>query len=185
MEQNIMARAIIDILGGPKEHIEKALKDHVDKIKKEGLDVQAEVYEEAKPKDNMFTAFVELTIQFKDLNELLDFCFDSMPSSIEIFQPAQIILDLNMLTDFLNDFQAKLHHTDMMLKGLQAQKQLLDKNALHMLHNFAKFACSEKSRTAKELSKILGIGVDELQPFLNSIVERGGLKKEGDTYTAA
>ena len=184
MEQQILARCILDILGAPKEHIEKSLKDHIDQLKKNGLQIQTEVYEDAKPKDKLFSAFAELTIQFKDVNEMLDFCFDSMPSSVEIVSPAQINLDTQMLTEFLNDFQAKMHHTDMMLKGMQAQKQVLDKNAVNILRNFIKYLCKEKPRSKEDLTSFLGIQHDELVSFLDGLVEQGSLKKEGDLYTA-
>ncbi len=184
MEQAILARCILDILGAPKEHIEKALKDHVEKLKSQGLKVQMEKYAPAEPKDQLFTAFVEINALFKDPKELLDFCFDSMPSSVEILSPAQVVLDTNMLTDFMNDFQAKLHHTDFMLKGIQAQKELLDRNAVNIFYNFIKFACKTKPHTIDELSKLLGVKAKELTPFVENLASKGVIKKEGDSYTA-
>lgn len=181
-QQPIVVRAIIEILGAPKEFVQKALLDHVDKIKKEGLDVQFEKFAEPVPKDNYFTHFVELQISFKSLEQLLDFCIDSMPSSIEILKPEKLELDMAMFEEFINDFQARLHHTDMMLKGLQAQKTVLDKNALNTFHNFIKFACRTKPQSIDDLSKLLGIGVKELAPFVDGLVSKGTLKKEDKVF---
>jgi len=181
-QQPVIARCIVEILGAPKEYVTKSLQEHIDKIKKEGLDIQLEKYEEPIPKDKLFSQFVELQISFKDINQLLDFCFDSMPSSVEIISPAKIQIDTKAFEDFLNDFQAKLHHTDMMLKGLQAQKQLLDKNAINVFHNFIKFVCSTKPHSMEDLSKLLGIGTEELSAFVNALVDKGTLKKEGQVF---
>jgi len=131
----------LEILGAPKEHIVKELQDHVDKLKKEGLDIQTEKYAEPKEQDDLFSQFVELQIAFKDSKELLNFCFDSMPSSVEIMSPEKIQMDSTFFEQLLNDFQAKLHHADMMLKNITAQKQVLDYNAINIMHNFIKFVC--------------------------------------------
>ena len=121
-------------------------------------------------------------VTFKDVKQLFDFCFDSMPSSVEILSPAKFTLDTPELEDFLNDFQAKLHHTDMMLKNMQIQKQVLDHNALNMVHNFIKYVCKIKPYTLEQLSEVLGIGVDELKSFVDGLVEKGALKKEGQEF---
>jgi hypothetical protein len=184
MEQPpIVARAIVEIMGSPKEFVKKALMDHVDKVKQEGLNVQFEKYAEPKEQDNYFTQFVELQISFKDLPQLLDFCIDSMPSAVEIISPPKLELDMAVFEDFINDFQARLHHTDMMLKGLQAQKSVLDKNALNTFHNFIKFACNTKPHSIDDLAGLLGIGAKELTPFVENMAKKGELKKEGKVYS--
>ena len=83
----------------------------------------------------------------------------------------------------INGLQAKLHQTDLMLKGLQAQKQVLDKNAINIFQNFIKFACRTKPHTMDELSKLLGIGITELSPFVDGLVSKGALKKEGQVFS--
>jgi len=185
MEQQppVVARCIVDILGAPKEFIAKTLREHIDKLKQDGLDIQFEKYAEPKPSDKLFTQFVELQISFKDVQELLDFCFDSMPSSVEIISPAKLQIDMTRFETLINDLQAKLHQTDLMLKGLQAQKQVLDKNAINIFHNFIKFACRTKPHTLDELSKLLGIGIKELSPFVDGLVSEGALKKEGQVFS--
>ncbi len=183
-QQPIVARCIVEILGAPKEYIVKALRDHIEKVKQEGLDVQIEKYAEPVPQDKLFTQFVELQIAFKSLKELLDFCFDSMPSTVEIMSPEKLSIDMAVFENFINDFQGKLHHTDMMLKGLQAQKQILDKNAINVLHNFIKFACKAKPQSLDDLSKLLGIEAKDLTVFIESLVEKGELEKEGQVFVA-
>jgi hypothetical protein len=177
-----MVRCIVEILGSPKEFIVKALQEHIDKVKQGGVDIQIEKYAEPVQKDNLFSQFVELQIAFKNVRQLLDFCFDSMPSSVEILSPETLQVDMAVFEDFLNDFQGKLHHTDMMLKGLQMQKKILDKNAINVLHNFIKFACRSKPHSLEELSKLLGIDAKDLTGFVDSLVSKGELKKEGQVF---
>ena len=179
----IVARCIVEILGAPVEFVERSLKDHVDKLKS-SLDIQVETYAEPKSQDKLFSQFVELQISFKNVQELLDFCFDSMPSSVEIMSPEVLQIDMTHFEQFLNDFQAKLHHTDMMLKGLQMQKQVLDKNALNIVHNFIKYACKIKSYSMDELAGLVGIKSEDLSAFVDALVSKGALKKEGKLFVA-
>ena len=183
-QQPIVARCIVEIMGAPKEFIAKSLQEHVDKIKQDGLDVQIEKYAEPVPNDKMFTQFVELQISFKDTKQLLDFCFDSMPSSVEIMSPESFTVDMTSFEQFINDLQSKLHHTDMMLKGLQAQKQVIDRNAMNILNNFIKFACSVKPRSVEDLSALLGVQTEELSQFLDGLIKKGVVEKEGEKFIA-
>lgn len=181
--EEITGRFIIEILGAPKEYIVKALKEHIEKIKKEGVKVKKETYEEPAQKKELWMQFVEIEASFKNPTELLNFCFDSMPSSVEILSPETLSFDTKELEDFLNDFQAKLHHTDKMLKNLQAQKNVLDRNAVNMVHNFVLHACTVKPQKLEELSKLVGIGEKELKPFVEQLAEKEMLKKRDDnTY---
>ena len=183
MEQKgIVARFILEIFGAPKDYIVKALRDHVDKVK-ETYDVQLEKYEEPVPKDKLFMQFVELQVGLKDTQALLDFCFDSMPSSIEIISPEVLSIPSDELQDVLNDFAAKLHHTDAMLKNIGAQKQVLDRNPVNIFHNFIKYACSTKPQTIADLSKLLGLPGEDLTPFVEHLVKKGTIKKDGLQYT--
>ncbi len=181
-QQTVQARCIIEILGAPKEFIAKKLQEHVDKLKAEGLNVQIEKYAEPVPADKLFTQFVELEILFKDLHELLDFCFDSMPSTVEIMSPEKLEMDMAKFEEFINDLQARLHQTDVIVKGIQAQKQVLDRNAINVLHNFIKHLCKNE-QSLDELSGALGIDIDELKPFVEHLVKKGELKKENGEFT--
>lgn len=180
--EGIVARCIVEIMGAPKEFIEKKLKEHVEKLKEDELKILNERYDEPIEKDKLFSQFVELEIHFKDLRELLDFCFDSMPSTVEILKPDVLNMEMSVFEDFLNDFQTRLHHTDMLLKTLTAQKSVLDKNAINVLHNFVLYACRQKPHTLEELSKMTGIAQNELKQFVDGLADKGGLKKEGEAY---
>jgi len=182
MEKQVVARCILEILGAPEKHIVSELKKHVDKLKEEGLKILSESFAKVEPQDNLFTQFVELEIEFTDPRALLDFCFDSLPSSVEIITPDKIELDLQYFQGMLNDFQAKLHHADRLLKDIAVQKQVLDKNAINILQNFLKYACQNKPQTIEELSEMVGMNAEKISKFLEGLVERGVIKKEGDKF---
>jgi spermidine/putrescine-binding protein len=177
----IHARAILEMLGGPKEYIEQTLKDYVTKIKKD-IEIVKEDYEEAKPQGKMFSTFVELEIKFKDILKLLDFCFEALPSSVEILAPEDLKFKSNDLTDFLNDLQGRLHEADMVVKSVRAQNKVLDMNATAVLQNFIKYLCKEP-RTSEEISPFIGLEPKNVKAFADKLVEKGVIKEENGQYS--
>ena len=77
----IVTRAIIEMLGSPKEHLEKTLKGYVEKWKEDGIKIRKEHFEEPKEEGKMFHSFVELEIEFEKTAEILGFALDALPAS--------------------------------------------------------------------------------------------------------
>ena len=181
----IVVRAIIEMLGKPKAHIEKTLHDYVQKLKDDKIKIQKEKFEEPKPQGELFSVFVELEIQFKSFNEVMDFCLTSLPSSIEIIDPDPLAISAHDLTASLTDLQGHLHEVDMLIKDLRAKGELIDRNAIALFRNFIVHLVNQKPHTLVELSKILGIGEKELRPFLDRMVEMNLVLPDGDLYKPA
>jgi len=180
----ILARIIIEILGKPKDYVEKTLKVVVDKIK-ETKGIKLENYEFEKPKKvegDVFSSFVELELWVNDISVLLGLCFDYMPSSIEILEPQEIRLKANNLSDFLNDLLANLHTLDMRLKTYVQENKVLNQNAIALIHNFVLRLLKEGNKTIQELSSVVGIKEKPLKEIIKLLEEKGLIKQEGKKY---
>jgi len=181
MAGEIHARTILEMLGGPKEYIEKTLKEYVQKLKKD-LTIIKEDYEEAKEQGTLFSTFAELEIQFKDMGQLFDFCFEALPSSIEILQPDEIAYSSNQWSNFLNDLQSRLHEADMVVKSVRAQNKVLDKNATAILQNLIKHVVKEP-KTTEELAGISGLEPKNIKAFADELVKKGMIIEKDGRYT--
>ena len=179
----IETRAIIEMLGAPKEHIVKTLKEYIEKLQEEGKKINHISYAEPIEQGKFFSVFSEIEIDFNNMDEVLSFCFDSMPSSIEILSPEKLSFDANILTGFLNDLQAKIHQTDALIKDTSVQKQLLDTNAINILHNFVYYILKEGEKTPEELSKFVGIEPKEIKAFLDVMIKKGLIKEDAGKYS--
>lgn len=179
----ILARVIIEMLGAPKEHIEKTLKDYVKKLKQDDkLEIVKQDLAPATEQDKLFSAFAELDIRFANPNKLIDFCFDSMPSSVEIIEPESITIGSASLSSALNDLQAKLHHSDMIIKTLKAKGALLDKNAKSVLTNFVYFMLRDGPKEIEQLSENMGINPKHLKPFLDELMKNKKISEKEGKY---
>src|SRR3989339_1846234 len=85
----IRCRAVLEVLGKPKEHVEKTIKLLVEKVKEDPeISILKEKFAEITQQEKeIFSTFVELEMVVKGVTTLTGFCFDFMPSSIEIEKP--------------------------------------------------------------------------------------------------
>ncbi len=184
MANPILARIIIEMLGAPQSYIEKTMSTYVDKLKKTHTVLKTDIAP-AEPKDKVFSTYAELEMRFKDLPSLLDFCFESMPSSVEVVEPNEFSIKLDRLNAFLNDLQSRLHEADAIIKTERTRQQLLDINTINVFRRFLLHVVEQGPKTASEISHYVGVHPKELTPFLDKLVKEKKMKKDGDQYAHA
>lgn len=178
---------IVEILGAPKEHVMATLKAYVDKIRKdEQYVVLKEDFSEPKEAEKMFAQFVELDMLAKDASAIAFFCFDYMPSSIEIVEPEQFSYRAADFSGFFNDMQARLHKIDRFVKELAAQHKNLLRNSNLLLRNNVILALTYKGPLQLDvLGKTVGIPPEQIKPFLEQMLKEGYVAKDGNSYAIA
>ena len=182
-QTHIRCKVIIEVLGKPKEHVEKSIRDYVDKIKKDPeLVVMNADFSEAEEKEKLFAVFVELDIVIKGMPKLIGFCFDYMPSSIEITKPEEFAVKKSTIENFINDLQARLHNVDMIVKKQKNENAFLKKNLSKAASNLILLSLTSGSMDMERLSRVTGIAEKELEMFLKQLIEENKIKKEDDVY---
>ena len=122
--QQVTAQLIIEIAGFPKEHIAEVMGKMVENIKKDYEVLNAGVQEIQQVKE-LWSTFVDIKIMFKDLNQMTAFCFDYMPSSVDIIEPVRLNLEAFEINALFNDLMGKIHHYDMLLKNFKAVNEMM------------------------------------------------------------
>ncbi len=179
----VHARFIIEILGAPKEHVEKTLRDYIQSLKQDAnILVVQESYSEAKPQDKFFSLFVELELWLKSIAKVVEFCFDALPSSVEIIDPPALSLRSADFSGLLNDLQARIHDYDFKLKDCNAKNHLLAKNSSAIMKNFIFLSLKEKTKTLEEIARDMGIDAGQLKPFIELMLEKKELALMGNRY---
>ena len=181
---HIRCKVIIEVLGKPKGHVEKALKMYVDKIKQDSdLIVLKEEFADAKEKEGLWATFTELEMVVKGIRKLIAFCFDYMPSSIQVLKPESYNLDRSLIEDFINDMQARLHDVDMIVKKQRNENEFLKKNMHTTIKNLILISLLYGSLDKENISKITGIKSEELKIFLDNMVKDSRIKEENGSYS--
>lgn len=180
-------RFTFEILGSPKEHIEKAMQLYLDKIYKDGFcDFTNTYISEAEEKDKLFLVIAELECII-DKSKLGDFCIAYMPAYFEIIEPANIKVESSNLTSLFNGLLSKLHQIEMGNKNLISEVKLLDdklrslnKNSNIILKNFIQYILYKETKTKEELSQITKINAEVIGKIMDDYVSKGDfvLKKK-------
>ena len=177
-------RAIVEVLGNPKDYVDETLKGYVKKIEKDkSFQVLKKEFQDPVEQDDLFSAFVELEMLITDSMSLLSFCFDYMPSSVEIMGPTKVIYDSFDFTNFLNDMQARLHAVNMGISGFKGKNENLIKNTTLLMRNFIISILKENTKTSKEISDITGIKEEQMEILLNALLNEKIIIKKGDKYS--
>ena len=130
MAEKINALTIIEMMGRPKEHLKETLIGVLNKIGTEqGIALlNKKIHEPKKVKDvknEIFTTFAEIELEFDSFARLVTFIFSYMPSHIEIVKPENISVsnyDLNVLG---NELVKRLHQYDSIAKIVSIERDNL------------------------------------------------------------
>ena len=181
----VQINTVIEIVGAPKEHVEDTLRLVLKQLRDEkGVDVLGGKVHEPKPQGPFFSTFAELEILVKNFATLISVCFNYMPSSVEIVEPAQFRLSPVNISELFNDLLGRLHEIDMRLKNTNAANILLEKNLYNLLKNAVLLLLGSGTKTVGELSQRVGIAEQQLEPFLAKFADEKVIRKEGHHYTA-
>lgn len=187
LDQNyLQCRVIIEILGGPPEYIEDTLVKFVEKMKRESSVIMLkETFEKPKKQDKLYLTFAELEFLIKDITSLMFFCFDYMPSSVEILEPETFQLRSSDFTGFLNDVQSRLHKIDKMVKEGVAHNKNLLRNTNLLLRNLIIVTLTYKGPTnLSDLARFVGVGDQQLTIFLGEMTKEGWIREEKGKFIA-
>ncbi len=183
-QAHIRCKIIIEILGKPKGHIEKTIRTYVDKIKDDSnLIVLKSEFADAQEKGNLWATFVELELIIKGIPKLIAFCFDYMPSSIEILKPEEFSMKKSTVEDMLNDLQARLHQVDMVVQQQKNENEFLKQNLNKSVSNAILISLAFGSQDKEKLSKVTGIPDKELKIFLDKLIKENKIRKENELYS--
>ncbi len=183
-EWPIRAVAIVEILGAPKEHVVETMNKYVEKMKKEkNLKIIDTKISEVEQKEKLFTVFAEVEMLAKTPSNIVDYCFDYMPSSIELLEPENVKFNSHQFSNFFNDLQAKLHQLDMIVKKLRAENKVLHQNANFILRNNVLLSLKEKPKGLATISKNIGLPEEKTKVFLDALVKQGFINLKNNKYS--
>jgi len=129
-EQKIRIKSIIEIVGTPEEHVQKAMDMVVEKLgeKKDLEIVKKEIFPTNKLENSPFwSCFCDVELVADNLDVTLQYCFEFLPSSVEILNPTSFTTQNLTLTQILNDVLARLHEYNMVGKNEHARVVLLQR----------------------------------------------------------
>ncbi len=185
----ILSRILIEILGSPQKHVEEASRLVVQKLEKLSH-IKVETYKvfDTIKKGVFFTAFIEAEIKTQTAEDLIGFCFDFMPSTVEIIEPDEFQFESRELEKPLNDLLARLHQSDMILKKRTAKKTVLENNLKKLVRNFIlhliKEADPAEGIPISQINQKIGIKEEVVKAYLDNLIKEGRIKEKDGQYSS-
>ncbi|MAF99311.1 MAG: hypothetical protein CMH61_01745 [Nanoarchaeota archaeon] len=184
MGTKITIRAIIELVGKPKEHIERTIKEYVDKIQEtKEYEVLKVDFSEIQKQDGteFWATFAELELT-SDMQNLTTFCFDYMPAVIEILSPEKMTINDSQISEFFNDLQARLHEVNLVAKQMKMQIDMMNRNTANLFRNYIAVLLGKGDLTSEQISKFTGVPKEMVEDYLDHMIDEGKVKMEGEKY---
>ena len=126
----ILAQVSFELLGSPKEHIEKTILGYVNNIKSDSqIEVLSEEFgEPEKTEGNLWSTYADTEMLVDSLDKFTWLCLNFMPASIEIIAPKDLKFKEKELTNWINDLLAKLHEISHTVRQANVYKDALIPN---------------------------------------------------------
>ncbi len=186
MEKKILFRTVLEVVGRPKDYVENAIQEYIEKLQNDDhyQVVSKEIAElEKQENQEMWMTFAELEIKTTSFSDIIGFCFDYMPSLIEILEPNELVSSNAVISSLFNDLQARLHQVDMVAKQLRLENEHLRKNTQDLLKNYIIILLGNQNLTSVQLSRFTGVNIDQLEDFLDQLIDEKRIDlKEGIYY---
>lgn len=102
----------------------------IEKLKGEqGIEVKkVEINPGEQMKEKMVSSFADVELKIDGLGKLNYFCFHYLPSSVELLDDTELKFSSRDFTNYLNDTLATIHHYNVLVTNLNAEKQLREKS---------------------------------------------------------
>jgi hypothetical protein len=171
----ITFRSIIEVLGKPKEHVESTFNNYIVKLKQDSkYKVLSEEYAEIRQQEGveLWSTFVEMELETDNLPHIMAFCFEYMPSIIEIIGPEQLNFTDVEASTFLSEMQGKIHNIDMIAKQLKLENEHIMKNMSLLLRNYIQVLLGSRGQmTSEQLAKLTGVPLEKVEDFLDKLID--------------
>lgn len=131
----IQARFIIQTMGTPKSLLEKTIQTMLKTLKETYKTKDEHIEKPTKTGKELYASFLEITIEFKTLEEYFLFMISYTPTSAEIIKPYKFEISAGELENFSNDFLGKLHDLDKQLKTQKALNKILARKTIRSNQN--------------------------------------------------
>lgn len=175
----------MEIVGKPKEHVEAAFKEYLGKLKsdKRYTIINEELAEiQPLPENEMWSTFAELEVKTEEVKNITAFCFDYMPSQLEIIEPIEVVFSDVMLSETFSDFQARLHSVDMVAKQVKLENEHLIRNMNLLLRNYILILLTHNRLTSEQLSRFTGVHKDKIGDFLDKLIDEKKVDLKDGVY---
>lgn len=183
-EGYIQVKILFEVVGNPKEHIDKTVVLLKDKIEKEdGLKIiNSEIGEAEEAGEGLFGAFLDCEMLVKNFYRLSYLAFNYMPANIDVIAPSKFEFKDGDMSTFFGDLLALLHETNARHVDSNSKLTGMQRNFNALVQNSVFKILESDGLDAASIGEPLGLKTEYIMPYLEDMVKLGLLKKSDGKY---
>ncbi len=183
----IHINALFEVVGNPKEHVQKSLDLALKKIEEEQgiILTRKETEPPEETEGNLYNAYADVDLLLEDTYRLGWVAFNLTPASIELLKPSKLILKDQNFNEFMGDLIARLHETNQKNVDISSKNLGLQRNIGALIRNAALYITKDDYKKPEEIAKPLGLKEEDLKNILEKMVEEGTLEMNNGAYKKA
>lgn len=177
-----------EVIGKPKEHVEKAITDFLAALKKQTDKVhwlEEHVEKAEKGEGDFFNTFAEVDMLVKNLETVTWLSVNYTPASIEVIEPTEYKLSALDVQNWQNDLLAVLHQVSMQYKRQTSQLEFLKTNFTQLIGNSILLSLARSAKTLEQLNKDTSLTTETLEPHLKKLIEDKRISEQKGVYSLA
>lgn len=177
-----------EVIGKPKEHVDQAIKDFLDSLKKQSDKVhwiEEHVEKAEKGEGDFYSTFAEVDLLVKNLETVTWLSVNYTPASIEVIEPTSFKLSALDVQNWQNDLLAVLHQVSMQYKRQTNQLEFLKKNFTQLIGNSILLSLARSAKTLEQINKDTSLTNETLEPHLKQLLEDKKITESKGVYQLA
>ena len=179
--------ATFEIVGKPKEHVDKSSKQLLETLgKEERLFIIEKNFGKAKATgDNYFAAFAEVDLLVKDIETITWIAVNFTPSAIEIIEPLKFTFTALDIQTWSNDLLAHLHQVGFTYKTQSSEMAFLKHNLRQLIDNTMLLSLARSPKNFQALCKDTSLSKETAEPHLKALIEAKRVVEKAGLYILA
>ena len=182
----ISATAVVEIMGKPKEHVEKILDEVSKKIGEQGYTserVEVMPVEPLESDEGLFSGFFEVDLTLKNHEQLFGFIQDFNPTSIEVSDPDEFEMSLADYNALVTTVAATVQQYDQIIKEKIAENASLKRQADLLARNLIMLSVARAPKKIGVIHAETGIPEEVLKHYLSVLISQKAVTLEGELYS--
>lgn len=174
-----------EILGKPKEHVDKTLLEFLNTVEKEErIDFLEKHVEPAmkNEQDDYFSAFAEVDMVVKNVDAMVWLAMNFTPASIEVIEPANFKFSALDLQNWMNDLLSKLHMIGIDYKQQASKLEYFRENLSLLIENTIVLSLARQPKKLPELSKDTAILGEALKQHVEKLLKEKKIAEKSGVY---
>lgn len=175
---------LLEIVGKPAEHVEKAIRAVMGQIKDtEGIEVLDEdIGKPEKTDDGFYGVFAEFDAYVQSLQRVGYLATNYTPATIELVEPEEMQVGFDEFNEVFGDTLSKLHMNNMQINELKQRRQQMTRSLNALAQNAILLSLQEGEKSLDAIAEDTGLNASDAENMLEAMEKEGKVASAAEGY---